>query len=66
MNSTRPLAKTGSDVERLLLAAGADERPQAESVRKTARALGIVPRAALVAATLGVALRASKWTSIAA
>ncbi len=66
MNSTRPLAKTGSDVERLLLAAGADERPQAESVRKTARALGIVPRAALVAATLGVALRASKWTSIVA
>jgi hypothetical protein len=66
MNSTRPLAKTGSDVERLLLAAGAGERPDAESVRKTARALGIVPRAALIAATLGVALRASKWTSVAA
>jgi hypothetical protein len=66
MNSTRPLAKTGSDVERLLLAAGAGERPEAESVRRTARALGIVPRAALVAATLGVALRASKWTSIVA
>jgi hypothetical protein len=66
MKSTRPLAKTGNEVERLLLAAGAGERPDAESVRKTARALGLAPRAALVAATLGIALRASKWTSIAA
>ncbi len=66
MRSTRPLAETGNDVERLLLAAGAGERPDAESVRKTARALGIVPRAALVAATLGLALRAGKWTWLAA
>ncbi len=65
MKSTRPLAKTGTSVERLLLAAGADERPDAESVRQAARVLGLVPRAALVAATLGVALRASRWTSIA-
>jgi hypothetical protein len=65
MRSTRPLAKTGTDVERLLLAAGADERPDAESVRKAARVLGIVPRAALVAATLGVALRATRWSSVA-
>lgn len=65
MNSTRPLAKTGNDVERLLLAAGAGERPDAESVRKAARGLGLVPRAALVAAALGVAFRASRWTSFA-
>ncbi len=65
MKSTLPLAKTGTSVERLLLAAGADERPDAESVRRAARVLGLVPRAALVAATLGVALRASRWTSIA-
>lgn len=65
MKSTQPLAKTGTSVERLLLAAGAEERPDAESVRKAARVLGLVPRAALVAATLGVALRASRWTSIA-
>jgi hypothetical protein len=65
MKSTRPLAKTGTSVERLLLAAGADERPDAESVRRAARVLGLVPRAALVAATLGVALRGSRWTSLA-
>jgi hypothetical protein len=66
MTSTRPLAKTGSDIERLLLSAGAEERPDVESVRKAARGLGLVPRAALVAATLGLALRAGRWTSLAA
>ncbi len=66
MSPAQPLAKTGNDVERLLLAAGQGDCPDAESVRKAARALGLVPRAALVAATLGVALRASKWTSFAA
>lgn len=64
MTSTRPLAKTGSDIERLLLSAGAEERPDAESVRKAARVLGLVPRVALVAATLGLALRAGRWTSL--
>jgi hypothetical protein len=66
MSPAQPLAKTGNDIERLLLAAGQGERPDAESVRRAARALGLVPRAALVAATLGLALRASKWTSFAA
>ena len=67
MKSTPPLAKTGTDVERLLLAAGADEGPDDESVRRAAAVLGIVPRAALVAATLGAAQRASqasKWVSL--
>jgi hypothetical protein len=67
MKSTRPLAKTGTDVERLLLGAGADEGPDEESVRRAAAVLGIVPRAALVAATLGAAQRAtqaSKWLSL--
>jgi hypothetical protein len=66
MRPAQPLAKTGNDVERLLLAAGQGERPDAESVHEAARALGLVPRAALVAATLGVGLRGSKWTSLAA
>ncbi len=66
MRSTRPLAKTGSDVERLLLAAGADERPDTEAVRKAASVLGLVPRAALIAATLGVTVRATRWTSVVA
>ena len=65
MKSTRPLAKTGNDVERLLLAAGADERPGTESTHRAARALGFVPRAALVAAALATA-RAIRWSSIAA
>jgi hypothetical protein len=65
MTSNRPLAKTGSEVERLLLAAGADERPGEESVRKAATALGLVPQAALVAATIG-ATRVVRWQSTAA
>lgn len=65
MKSTRPLAETGNDIERLLLVAGADERPGTESTRRAARALGFVPRAALVAAALATA-RAIRWTSIAA
>jgi TolA-binding protein len=64
MTSQRPLAKTGNEVERLLLAAGANERPGEESVRKAAAALGIVPHAALVAATMGTT-RAIRWTSMA-
>jgi hypothetical protein len=69
MKSTRPLAETGTTAERLLLAAGTDERPDAESVRKAASALGIVPRAALTAATLTIAWRAARtsltsWRSL--
>jgi hypothetical protein len=64
MTSQRPLAKTGSEVERLLLAAGAEERPGEESVRKAAAALGLVPQAALIAATIGAA-RTARWTSMA-
>lgn len=65
MKSTRPLAETGNDLERLLLVAGADERPGTESTHRAARALGFVPRAALVAAALATA-RAIRWSSIAA
>ncbi len=65
MTSTRPLRQTGTDLERTLLSAGAAERPDAASVRTAAKILGIVPRAALVAATLGVALRATRWSSVA-
>jgi hypothetical protein len=65
VSSNRPLAETGNDMERLLLAAGAGERPGVESTRRAARALGFVPRAALVAALLATA-RAIKWTSVAA
>lgn len=66
MTSSRPLRKTGTDLERMLLSAGAAERPDPGSVRRAAKVLGIVPRAALVAATLGIALRATRWTSVAA
>jgi hypothetical protein len=72
MKSTRPLAgslaKTGSDIERLLLAAGAEDRPDEETVRKAAVVLGIAPRAALIAAvtgTVAAALRANRWTAAA-
>ncbi|HEX4448255.1 MAG TPA: hypothetical protein VH044_16015 [Polyangiaceae bacterium] len=69
MSSTRPLAKTGSDLERLLLSAGTDERPDDESVRRAAVVLGIAPRAALVAVvtgTVAVALRANRSATAAA
>jgi hypothetical protein len=65
VKSTRPLAETGNDLERLLLVAGADERPGTESTHRAARALGFVPRAAVVAAALATA-RAIRWSSIAA
>jgi len=65
VKSTRPLAETGNEMERLLLAAGADEHPGPESTRRAARALGLVPRVALVAAVLAT-VRATKWTWLAA
>jgi hypothetical protein len=63
MSSTRQLAKTGTEVERLLLAAGGDERPDAESTRKAATALGLVQRAALTAAVLRATWRAARWAT---
>ncbi len=66
MTSARQLRKTGTDLERMLLSAGAAERPDAASVRRAAKVLGIVPRAALIAATLGIAIRATRWTTMAA
>lgn len=63
-----PLAKNGSDIERLLLAAGTEDRPDEESVRRAAVVLGIAPRAALLAAvtgTVAAALRANRWTAAA-
>jgi hypothetical protein len=66
MTSARQLRETGTDIERMLLSAGAAERPDADSVRRAAKVLGVVPRAALIAATLGIAIRATRWTTIAA
>ena len=66
MTTARQLRETGTDLERALLSAGAAERPDAASVRRAAKVLGVVPRAALIAATLGIALRATRWTSVAA
>jgi hypothetical protein len=63
MSSTRQLAKTGTEVERLLLAAGGNERPDAESTRKAAAALGLVPRAALTAALVRATWRAARWAT---
>ena len=66
MTSARQLRETGTDIERMLLSAGAAERPDADSVRRAAKVLGVVPRAALIAATLGIAIRATRWTTMAA
>jgi hypothetical protein len=62
----RQLRKSGTDLERMLLSAGAAERPDVASVRQAAKLLGIIPRAALVAAALGISLRSTRWTSVAA
>jgi hypothetical protein len=64
VKSTRPLAQSGNEIERLLLAAGAGERPADESVRRAAAILGVAPRAAILASVLG-ATRATRWTSLA-
>jgi hypothetical protein len=65
MKSARSLRTTGTDAERLLLAAGAAEKPDAESVRKTAVGLGLLPKAVIVGGAMTLALRGMKWTTIA-
>lgn len=57
------LSKAGSERERALLRMGAQEVPSAESVRAAARVLGLVPRAAIVAYTIGILARAIRWSS---
>jgi len=65
MRSSRPLRSTGTDLERLLLAAGSAEAPDAESVQRAAEALGLVPRALLFGGALVLAVRSLRWSSIA-
>jgi hypothetical protein len=62
MSRVRPLRATGTDAERRLLAAGSAERPDAASMRRTAEALGILPRVLVFAAALALALRTTRWT----
>ncbi|MDP9149627.1 MAG: hypothetical protein M3O36_06775, partial [Myxococcota bacterium] len=66
MSDARPLLETGSETERALLAAGVAERPDMASVREAAKMLGLFPKAALVGIGFMMALRAARWTSIAA
>jgi hypothetical protein len=63
VSSTRPLSKTGTDIERLLLAAGVDEQPDAASVRRAAAALGIVPRVALLGIAAVIVRRVTGWSA---
>ena len=58
MSDLRPrLIEMGTDRERALLRAGVDEAPSAESVRAAARALGVVPRAALLVVAIAALRR---------
>jgi hypothetical protein len=64
MSRARPLRTTGTDAERRLLAAGSAERPDAASMRRTAEALGVLPRALVFGAAVALALRSVKWTPV--
>jgi hypothetical protein len=64
MSSARPLRTTGTDAERLLLAAGSAEKPDAASVRRTATALGVLPRLLVFGAAVALALRVARWTPV--
>lgn len=66
MSEERPLRISGSDAERLLLAAGSADRPDARSVRQAAERLGLFPAPLVVMGALALALRSAKWTSIVA
>jgi hypothetical protein len=64
MSDVQRLSVAGSDRERALLRAGADESPTAESVHAAARVLGILPRAAIVAYAIVAAAKTIKWSSV--
>ena len=66
MSNARPLLETGSETERALLAAGVAERPDMASLRRAARFVGLFPQAALVSIAFVMAVRAARWTSLAA
>jgi hypothetical protein len=58
------LSVAGSERERALLRAGAEEAPSTESVQAAARVLGIVPRAAIVAYAIAALFKSVKWSSV--
>jgi len=64
MTEARRLLEAGSEHERALLRAGAEEAPTEESVRAAARVLGFVPRAALLASLAALLAKAVKWTPL--
>jgi hypothetical protein len=64
MSDYQRLSVAGSDRERALLRAGADEAPTAASVHAAARVLGILPRAAIVAYAIVAAAKTVKWSSV--
>jgi hypothetical protein len=63
MSDERPLRTTGTDAERLLLAAGSAEKPDARSVRRAAERLGLFPTAIVVAGAMALAWRSARWSS---
>jgi hypothetical protein len=65
MTDVPRLSVAGSDRERALLRAGAEEAPSVESVQAAARVLGIVPRAALVAYAIVAVAKSLKWSTFA-
>ncbi|MGH7435772.1 MAG: hypothetical protein ACRENE_08860 [Polyangiaceae bacterium] len=62
----RPLRPGGSDAERLLLVAGASERPEPGRMRSAAQGLGLVPRMLTIVAAVVLAVRAAKGSSLGA
>ncbi|HLK36574.1 MAG TPA: hypothetical protein VKU41_07455 [Polyangiaceae bacterium] len=63
MRGDGSLRTSGSTAERLLLGAGSAERPEAESVNRTAAALGLAPRALVAGGIVALVLRYLRWTS---
>ncbi|HSY24433.1 MAG TPA: outer membrane protein assembly factor BamD [Polyangiaceae bacterium] len=65
MSEASRLLHAGTDRERALLRAGADEEPSRESVLAAARVLGLAPRAAFLASLAALLARATKgsWST---
>jgi hypothetical protein len=65
MSEASRLLHAGTDRERALLRAGADEEPSEESVLAAARVLGLAPRAAFLASLAALLSRATKgsWST---
>jgi hypothetical protein len=65
MSEASRLLHAGTDRERALLRAGADEEPSQESVSAAARVLGLAPRAAFLASLAALLSRAMKgsWST---